>query len=95
VVYRAPSMAVSRKREDPEEFAVQTVELRLSISANGELRGVTVANPSTEREAAERAVTGAVRRAVWRPAFSNGDPVASTDFVYAEQVNVRRPRPTN
>ncbi len=95
VVYRAPSMAVSRKREDPEEYSQQAVELRLSIAANGEVRGVTVANPAPEREAAERALTGVVRRALWRPAFSNGEPVASTDFIFTELVNVRRPPPAN
>lgn len=95
VVYRAPSMAVTRKREDPEEFSEQTVELRLSIAANGEVRAATVANPAPEREAAERALTGVVRRALWRPAFSNGEPVASTDFIFAERVNIRRPPPAN
>jgi tetratricopeptide (TPR) repeat protein len=95
VVYRAPAMAVSRKREDPEEYSEQVVELRLSIAATGEVRAVSVANPAPEREAAERALTGVVRRALWRPAFSNGEPVASTDFIFTERVNVRRPPPTN
>jgi tetratricopeptide (TPR) repeat protein len=94
VVYRAPQMAVSRKREDPEEFAEATVELHVSFAANGEVRAAAVANPAVEREAAERAVISAVRRALWRPAFSNGEPVAS-DFTFTERVNIRRNRATN
>jgi hypothetical protein len=95
VAYRASPMAVSRKTENPDEFMEQVVELRLSIAANGELRAATVANPSPEREAAERAVIGAVRRGLWRPAFSKGEPVAVTDFIFRERVYIRRPKATN
>jgi hypothetical protein len=95
VAYRAPTMAVSRKIESPDEFVQQVVELRLSIAATGELRAATVANPAAEREVAERAVLSAVRRGLWRPAFSNGAPVAVTDFIFSERVNVRRPNSSN
>jgi tetratricopeptide (TPR) repeat protein len=90
VMYLAPPMAISRVRESPDEYTEQTVELRVSIAANGDVRGVTVANPAPERENAERATITAVRRAVWRPAFSNGEAVAATDFIFRERVNIRR-----
>ena len=91
VIYRAPQMAVSQRREDPDEFSVQEVQLRVYIAADGDVREATVANPAPEREAAERAVLSAVRRAIWRPAFAGGLPVAATDFTFREQVYVRRP----
>ncbi len=92
VAYHPPPMAVAHKPENPDEFTQQVVELRLSIAANGELRAVTVANPAAEREPAERAVISAARRALWRPAFSYGEPVSVTDFIFSERVNVRRSR---
>ena len=92
VVYRAPPVATSQREQDPEEYAVQEVELRASIGPDGALREVTVANPAPERESAERAVVAALRRAIWRPAFEQGQPVATTDYVYREKVNVKLPR---
>jgi hypothetical protein len=55
------------------------------------VRDTTVANPSSQRESAERAVVNAVRRAIWRPAFAGGLPVAATDFTFSERVYVRLP----
>ena len=93
VAYRAPAMAVSHHGESGDEFVEQDVELRISVAADGEIRGVSVANPAPERESAERAVVSAIKRAVWRPGFSNGEPVAVTDLLYRERVYVRRPKP--
>ena len=93
VVYRAPTMAVTRSQESADDYDQQDIELRLSIGANGAVRDATVANPAPERESAERALIAAVKRAVWRPAFSNGEPVAVTDLVFRERVYVRRPKP--
>jgi tetratricopeptide (TPR) repeat protein len=93
VAYRAPAMAVSRHGEGGDEYVAQDVQMRISIAADGEIRGVTVANPVAERESVERAVVSAIKRAVWRPAFSNGEPVAVTDLLYSERVHVRRPKP--
>ncbi|MEO6185414.1 MAG: tetratricopeptide repeat protein, partial [Steroidobacteraceae bacterium] len=92
VAYRPPPMAVSRHGEDGEEFVEQDVEMRISVAADGAVRGVTVANPDPARESVERAVVNAIKRAVWRPAFSNGEPVAVTDLLYKERVYVRRPK---
>lgn len=93
VVYRAPAMAVSRSQENADDYDQQEIELRLSIAATGEVRDATVANPAPEREAAERALIGAVKRAVWRPAFSSGEATAYADLVFRERVYVRRPKP--
>jgi tetratricopeptide (TPR) repeat protein len=93
VVYRAPNIAVSRHREGGDGFDEQDVDLRISVAANGELRAVTVANPVPEREAVERTVVNAVKRALWRPAFSNGEPLAFPDLLFRERVYVRRPKP--
>jgi tetratricopeptide (TPR) repeat protein len=91
IVYRAPAAAVSRGLEDPEKFDEQDVALRLSVAADGKVRDVSVVNPVPERESAEKAVMGAVRRATWRPAFRDGAPVISTDVMFSERVYVRRP----
>jgi TonB family protein len=92
VVYRAPTMAVSRRVEDADKFDQQTVELRLNVDENGKVREATVANPAPEREAAERALIGAVKRAKWRPAFRDGAPVASTNVEFREAVFIRKPK---
>jgi TonB family protein len=93
VVYRPPAIAVSRRQFSGEEdYAEQEVRLRLSITAEGEVREAIVANASPPREAAEKAVLAAVKRAQWRPAFRDGAPVATTDVEFVEPVYIRRPK---
>ena len=89
VIYRPPSVAVSQRPQDPQQYSIQEVQLRLSVAADGAVRDVTVANPAKEREGAERAVSSAVRRGTWRPAFAGGVPVADGDYVFTEKVYVR------
>ncbi len=89
IVYRAPSIAVSTRPQDPNQYTVHEVQLRVSVSADGAVREVTTANPVPARESAERAVTTAVRRATWRPAFAGGMPVAAPDHLFTEQVYVK------
>lgn len=90
VTYRPPPASVARGSADPDSFEEQTVELQLAIDAKGDVAGVTVANPAPEREAAERAVIAALRRAQWRPAFRDGNAVAVGDFRFTERVFVKR-----
>lgn len=92
VVYRAPQIAVSQRAEDPEIHVVREIQVRMGISADGSVLDASIANPDPELEAAERAVISAVRRATWRPAFRDGQPVATGDFVFREQVFVKPPR---
>jgi TonB family protein len=92
IIYRAPPVAVSRQIEDPEKSEEQEVELRLGIKTDGDVRDVSVTNPAPEREAAERSVMAAVKRATWRPAFRDGEPVVATDVVFRERVYVRKPK---
>jgi len=94
VVYRPPSVAVSAHQRNPDENSQEPVDIRLAIDAGGAVREATVANPAATREAAEKAVIAAVRRAAWRPAFSAGKPVAVDDFVFHETVFVKLPKPT-
>ncbi len=89
IVYRAPSVAVSQRPQDPQQYAIQEVQLQLSVAADGAVREVTVANPAPARESAERAVSAAVRRGIWRPAFAGGMPVPAPEFRFTEQVHVR------
>lgn len=91
LIYRAPSVAVSQRQQNPDTHEVQQVQLRVAFDADGDVRDVTVANPSPQREGAERAVMTAVRRGTWRPAFADGKAVAVTDHVFREQVYVRLP----
>lgn len=94
VVYRPPQVAASRQTGKDEDHDERDVELRVSIAADGDVREVTVANPAAERESAEKSVMSAVRRAVWRPAFRDGEPVATPDFLFRERVYVKRPKTT-
>lgn len=91
IVYRPPQNAVSTRRLSPDEYSIHEIELRLSIAADGEVREVTVANPTPQTESLERSLTSAARRAIWRPAFAGGLPVAATSFTFREQVYVRNP----
>jgi len=93
VVYRPPAMAVSRRQfSGQEEYEEQEVRLRLSIAADGDVREAIVANAATQREAAEKAVMAAVKRAQWRPAYRDGVAVAATDVEFVERVYIRRPK---
>ena len=91
LTYRPPGIAVSRGSEDAERFEAQTIELRVNVDAEGEVREASVPSPVATRESAERAVINALRRARFRPAIVNGDPVAATDVAFTERVWVRRP----
>jgi tetratricopeptide (TPR) repeat protein len=92
LTYRPPPAAVARGTMDPNLYDAQTVELRLSIDASGNVRDAGVVNPAPERESAERAVASALKRATFRPVISDGTAVASTDQVFREQVYVKRPK---
>lgn len=92
VIYRAPQIAVSRREEDPEIHVVREIQVRIGIGADGSVLDASIANPDPEHEAEERAVMSAVRRAVWRPAFSAGQPVAAGEHVFREKVYVKLPR---
>lgn len=91
VVYRPPVIATSRKQADPDQYDEQEIRLQLTIAADGNVRGATVANPVAEHEAAERAVVAAAKRALWRPAFRDGEPVAASDVSFSEHVYIRKP----
>jgi tetratricopeptide (TPR) repeat protein len=92
LTYRPPPVAVVHGLQDPALFDAQTVELRLSIDASGNVRDAVVTNPAPERESAEKAVASALRRSTFRPVITDGATVASTDQVFREQVYVKRPR---
>ena len=76
----------------PTTHEEQDVRLRLAVQPSGEVRDAIVANPAPEREAAERAVVAAVKRALWRPGLRDGAPTAVSDVEFTERVFVRRPR---
>jgi tetratricopeptide (TPR) repeat protein len=92
LVYRPPSIAVSRRQQNPDTHDEQEVKLRLHIAADGDVREAIVVNAAPEREAAERAVIAAVKRGLFRPAFRDGAAVAATDVEFTERVYVRRPK---
>jgi len=92
VVYRPPPVAVSRHQYDSSDHDEQDVLLRLHIEADGDVREAIVTNPAPQRESAEKAVITAVKRAQWRPAFRDGEPVASPELAFREPVFVRRPK---
>ncbi len=87
--YVAPSVVVGEQQRDPAEYSEEPVNIRLAIDANGLVRDATVASPATQREAAEKALTSALRQTVWRPAFRDGQPVATNDFLFREMVYVK------
>ena len=89
IVYRPPQMAAALRPQDPQQYTIREVQLRLSIAADGDVRDSTVENPAAGAESAERSLVAAVRRATWRPAFSGGMPVATPDFFYTEPMYVR------
>ena len=62
------------------------------IDADGDVREAIVTNAAPQREAAEKAVISAVKRAQWRPAFRDGEPVATPELPFREPVYVRRPK---
>jgi hypothetical protein len=77
---------------DPNLYDALTVELRLSIDANGDVRDAVAVNLTPDRESAERAVAAALKRATFRPVISDGAAIATTDYVFREQVYVKRPK---
>ncbi len=91
IVYRKPSQAASLRPQDPQQYVVEDVQLRVSVAADGDVRDATVVNPAARRESVERSLLAAVRRATWRPAFAGGMPVTTTDFQFSEAMYVRLP----
>lgn len=92
VVYRPPPIAVSRHQYDPAEYEEQDVLLKVNVEADGDVREAIVTNAAPQRESAEKAVIAAVKRARWRPAFREGEPVAMPEAAFREPVYVRPPR---
>lgn len=92
LTYRPPPASTSRGVQDPALYDAQTVEVRLSIDANGKVVDAVVTNPVTDRESSERAVAAALKRSIFRPVMADGATVASTDQVFKEQVYVKRPK---
>ncbi|MGC4029445.1 MAG: tetratricopeptide repeat protein [Steroidobacteraceae bacterium] len=89
LTYRPPSIAVSRRTEDPARFEEQDIDFMVSVDAQGEVREATAANPVAARESAERAVATALRRARFRPAIIDGATVTKTQVPFRERVYVR------
>jgi tetratricopeptide (TPR) repeat protein len=92
VIYLPPAIAVSQRQRDPNENSEETVRIQLAIDATGNMSDATVANPAPERESAEKAVLAALRRSAWRPAFRDGEPIATDDFLFQEKVYVKLPK---
>ena len=92
LVYRPPTVAVTRRSYNADTHDEQDVKLRIAVQATGEVRDAIVMNPAPEREAAERAVIAAVKRSLWRPGLQDGSPVAVSDVEFLERVFVRRPK---
>lgn len=92
VVYLPPAIATSRRMRETDDYMAQTVQLRMVIAADGNVREATVANPVPAQESAERSVMAAARRASWRPAFRNGQPITVSDYLFSEEIYVRRPK---
>lgn len=92
LVYRPPTVAVSRRGYSADSHDEQEVRLRLAVQPTGEIREAIVMNPAPEREAAERAVIAALKRGLWRPGLVEANPVAVNDVEFVERVFVRRPK---
>ncbi len=92
VVYLPPAIATSRRMRETEDYAAEIVQVRMVIAADGDVREATVANPVPDHESAERSVMAAARRANWRPAFRNGQPVTVSDYLFSEEIFVKRPK---
>ncbi len=92
VVYLPPAIATSRRVRDTDDYTAETVQVRMVIAADGNVREATVANPVPDHESAERSVMAAARRASWRPAFRDGQPVTVSDYLFSEEIFVKRPK---
>jgi len=92
VVYLPPAIATSRRMRESDDYTSETVRVRMVIAADGDVREATVANPVSEHESAERSVMAAARRANWRPAFRNGQPITVSDYLFSEEIFVKRPK---
>lgn len=95
LTYVAPSVVVGDQQRDAAEYSQEPVNVRLAIDASGAVRDATIASPASQREAAENALIAALRRTVWRPAFRDGEPVATNDYLFREMVYVKRPQAEN
>ncbi|MEP7312159.1 MAG: tetratricopeptide repeat protein [Pseudomonadota bacterium] len=87
--YRPPAMAVSRRKEDPDDFAQAEVRITLTVAADGQTEQL-ISNGDAGTESAARSVLLAMKRALYRPRFDNGEPVVTRDVAFAEKVFVKR-----
>jgi tetratricopeptide (TPR) repeat protein len=87
--YRPPPIAVSRRREDPDDYDQADVRLILTVTAEGQTEQV-ISNGDTGTDSAARSVVFAMKRAVYRPRFEDGEPVVTRDVAFTEKVFVKR-----
>lgn len=94
LVYRGPSTSASRMRvDDPDQYAIRDVELRLTVGADGKVDDAAVAS-SNAPENSTRAALLAARKARYAPRITNGEPVATEGVVLRERLLVRIQRET-
>jgi hypothetical protein len=88
--YIPPAMAVSEQQRDPAGYSAAAVTMQFAIDARGVMRDAAVVSPGTERASAENALFAALGRAIWRPAFLDGQPVETNDYLFREMVYIKR-----
>jgi len=89
LVYRAPSAAVSRMRaQNPDEYAIKDVEMRLKVGKDGKVLDVAVANTAAPENSTKAAVLAA-RKTRFAPRIVDGEPAETEGVVLREQLMIR------
>ena len=89
LVYRAPAISVTRMRpQNPDEYVLKSVEMRLKIGKDGKVRDAVIGNSSAP-ENSNRAALLAARKARFAPRIENGQPVETEGVLMIEQLLIR------
>lgn len=91
LAYRPPSSSVTRSRIDPDDAEERYVEVRFTVTRDGQTENV-VAAESDAPTAVQKSVVNAVKKARYSPRLENGEAVDAEGVIYRERVVIKRPK---
>jgi TonB family protein len=74
--------------QNPDEYILKPVEMRLKIGKDGKVRDAVIGNSSAP-ENSNRAALLAARKARFAPRIENGQPVETEGVLMIEQLLIR------
>jgi outer membrane biosynthesis protein TonB len=91
IAYRPPLASASRSRADRDTVEEHFVVVSFTVAKDGHTADVVVTE-SDAGESQQKAVTSAVRKALYAPRFEGGEPVETQGVTFRERMLSKKQR---